>query len=177
MLVSQPGGPQNACTGEMNGCVLFFFPFLSVVRGIELRSPSTYPAHRVCPACRSAAPLRRAALASSARPRCQKVLLALSVAIVVASSEAVLYLIWQGRRSRPASPRILTRSARRLGPRQLRPTNDMTPSHDKKVDTESDAQEQESAVVFASAARAPGTGDSALRERTVASDEGRVAAA
>ena len=117
-------------------------------------------------------------------PHClrrQRVLLALSVAIVVASSEAALYFIWEGRRSKSLGHNPTPYPAprrRRLSASKPHAflSSSPTSSSDKKydpdtADTHVFAQDGKSTmVVSASAARILGTTDSEnnLRERLVA---------
>ncbi|KAI1793580.1 hypothetical protein LXA43DRAFT_885643 [Ganoderma leucocontextum] len=56
-----------------------------------------------------------------------KVLLALSVAVLVAASEAILYLIWEGQRNKPHRRRAM----------HLRGVTERRPLEDKKQDTDS----------------------------------------
>ena len=110
-----------------------------------------------------------------APPRCQRVLLALSVAIVVASSEAALYLIWEDRRAKPTSTSTSARASRHR-PRHAAP--ELVSSDKKHEPASPDATHpdvQRTAVVSASSARVRGTADNALRERAGPSAEDRTA--
>lgn len=90
---------------------------------------------------------------------CQRVLLALSVAIVVASSEAVLYLIWEDRRSKS------TRQRREdQGDKKHDADNTSRPPWTALCDT---------AVASTTSVRVTGTADVALRERTFANGPDR----
>ena len=96
----------------------------------------------------------------------QKVLLALSAAIIVACSEGILYLIWEDRRARRTRSRRPLRFIRST--RETDKKQDLDVLHASSQDS-SRSQNLDPAVVSVTSAHVPGTSDGVLRERTVAS--------
>ncbi|KAI9066957.1 hypothetical protein FKP32DRAFT_314666 [Trametes sanguinea] len=93
-----------------------------------------------------------------------KVLLGLFVAITVAASEGILFLIWDSRRQKSKSTRPLRPPARTLPPNSHRPL-----AADKKSPEDAAADERpaplDPRVITASSTDSPGTDHGALRER------------
>ena len=96
----------------------------------------------------------------------QKVLLALSAAIIVACSEGILYLIWEDRRARRTRSRRPLRFIRST--RETDKKQDLDVLHASSQDS-SRSQNLDPAVVSATSAHVSSTSDGVLRERTVAS--------
>ncbi|KAH9830642.1 uncharacterized protein C8Q71DRAFT_361893 [Rhodofomes roseus] len=90
-----------------------------------------------------------------------KALLSLAVALIVAASEVVLYLIWDSRRSQPPRP-LSHRSAARIEPSESKKAQEVSP--DSSVD--SDAASGEVGPMSTAVANTRGSAN--LRERTTA---------
>ncbi|TFK89173.1 hypothetical protein K466DRAFT_519442 [Polyporus arcularius HHB13444] len=92
-----------------------------------------------------------------------KVLLALFVAILVASSEGILYLIWEDRRAKRSSARRIVRLTRTT--RQTDKKHDADSPHTPVSDS-TESNNQHPAVISATSTHVSGSLKSALRERT-----------
>ena len=103
----------------------------------------------------------------------QKVLLALSMAILVASSEALLYLIWENRRNNVLAPRPMRFHSRRDVSSKLQVVQDKKGDPDGlQKSSRGDNLEAPNAAVTTATSRTPITASSSLRERIVGGNSG-----
>ena len=92
----------------------------------------------------------------------QRVLLALSAAIVVAASEAILYLIWDSRRSKSRRRPALRFRAGQAAPH---PPSALEKKFEGESSPDGGASPHDQGVIAATATDGPGTDGQHLRER------------
>ena len=104
----------------------------------------------------------------------QKVLLALSMAILVASSEALLYLIWENRRNKVLAPRPMRFRSRRDVSSKLQVVQDKKGDPDGlQRSSRGDNLGAPNAAVTTATSRTPiTTASSSLRERILGGNSG-----